>query len=311
METAESFAAAVTQPQRRELPFERPLIPAAGCFGFGEVYKGIIDVALFGAVVTRPLTYRRRAAPHRDAAAVLPLPAGCLVAHAHANPGVSSALSRHRARWEALPVPLICHLHATDADQTRKAASRLDDVSSVAALELGLPHHVDGGDRAFVRSLVSAARRRFEKPLLVRLPLQGALELASVCVESGADALVATAPPQGALRDPSYGHLVSGYVYGPWVKAQVLPLVLALRKRVAVPIVAAGGVQSVADVREYLATGAVAVQVDSLIWRDPAAVAAIAKEVNAEKVDPAATVVSALPRAGEDRATRRGSSVDR
>ena len=293
METLESFAAAVTRPQRRELPFERPLMPAAGCFGFGEAYEGIIDVALFGAVVTRPLTYRRRGAPHRDAAAVLPLPAGCLIAHAQANPGVSGALSQHRARWEALPVPLICHLHATDADETRKAASRLDDEPGVAALELGLPNDAAGSDRALVQSLVSAARRRFEKPLLVRLPLQGALELAAVCVASGADALVATAPPQGALRDPSYGHLVRGHVYGPWVKALVLPLVLELRKRVDVPIVAAGGVQSAADAREYLATGASAVQVDSLLWRDPAVVAALAESINAEGVDPEATIARA------------------
>lgn len=293
MQTRESFAAAITQSSKREMPFLRPLLPAAGCFGYGEVYEGIIDVSLFGAVVTRPITYRRRTATPREGATVLPLPAGCLIAHSQSHPGLSSVLSQHRTRWQALPVPLICHLSATDLEETRKAARRLDAETAVAALELGLPHAFQGEDRTRAQSLVSAARRRFEKPLLVRLPLQGALDLAPVCVQAGADALVATAPPQGALHDPAYGHRIHGNLYGPWVKAQVLPLVEELQGRVHVPIVACGGVHSQNDVREYLAAGAVAVQIDGLLWRDPAAVASLAEAINAEWVDPAATVVSA------------------
>lgn len=305
--TVESFAAAVTQPRRRELPFKSPLMPAAGSFGFGEVYEGVLDATLFGAVVTRPIAYRRRASPHRDAAAVLPLPAGCLIAEPRANPGLSSALAQHRARWNALPVPLICHLSASDPPETRKAASRLEDEPCIAAIELGLP---DRSDRDTAHSLVSAARHRSEKPLLVRLPLQGARELAESCVRAGADALVVTAPPRGALRDPAIGHLVRGSVYGPWVKALVLPLVLELKQVVHVPIVAAGGVHSLADVRDYLAAGAIAVQVDSLIWRDPTAVAALAREVNSGLVDTAVTAVSEVPREGADKVIRRGSSAD-
>ena len=293
MQTRESFAAALTQPSTRELPFLRPLLPAAGCFGYGEAYAGILDVSLFGAVVTRPITYRRRMVPQREGATVLPLPAGCLIAHPQTHPGLSSVLSQHRARWQALSVPLICHLSATDLEETRKAARRLDAETAVAALELGLPHVFQGSDRTRAQSLVSAARRRFEKPLLVRLPLQGALDLAPVCVQAGADALVATAPPLGAVRDPAYGHRIHGDLYGPWVKAQVLPLVEELRQLVPVPIVACGGVHSLTDVREYLAAGAIAVQIDSLLWRDPATVASLAEEINAEWDDPAATVARA------------------
>ena len=306
--TEEAFAAAVTQPRAPELPFARPLMPAAGCFGFGDVYDELLDAALFGAVVTRPIAYRRRAALHRDAAAVLPLPAGCLIAEPRANPGLSSALSQHRARWQALPVPLICHLIATDPAETRKAASRLDEEPSVAAIELGLPAD---SDRAAAHSLVSAARRRFEKPLLVRLPLLGARDLAESCAQAGADALVVSAPPRGAARDPATGHLVRGSVYGPWLKSLVLPLVLELGEAIGIPIVAAGGVHSAADARDYLAAGAFAVQVDSLIWRDPAAVAAIARELNAEIAGTAAPGATLAARAGADTATRRGSSAGR
>ena len=304
----ESFAAAVTQPRAPELPFARPLMTAAGCFGFGDVYDELLDAALFGAVVTQPIAYRRRSSPHRDAPAVLPLPAGCLIAEPRANPGLSGALAQHRNRWQALPVPLICHLIATDPAETRKAASRLDEEPSVAALELGLPAD---SDRGAAHSLVSAARRRFEKPLLARLPLRGAHELAESCVQAGADALVVTAPPRGAARDPATGHLVRGSVYGPWLKSLVLPLVLELREALGIPIVAAGGVHSAADARDYLAAGAIAVQVDSLIWRDPAAVAALARELNAEIAGVAVSGATPAAREGADTATRRGSSAGR
>ncbi len=251
-------------------------MPAAGCFGFGEVYDNLIDPNLFGAIVTQPLSYRRRRAGTR---ATIPLPAGCLIEETRANPGLSGALTRHRARWEALPVPLIVHLVASDASKTRKAASRLDEETSIRALELGLPEDCD---RASAHSLVNAARRRFEKPLLVRLPLLGARFLAASCAGAGADALVIAAPPQGVAREAESGRLVHGNLYGPWVKALVWPVLRALREWVDLPIIAAGGVHSLADARDYLAAGASALQVDSLIWRDPLAFVALAKELNAE-----------------------------
>lgn len=300
-----TLAAALTQARPRELPFTRPLMPAAGCFGFGEVYDSLLDAALFGAIVTRPIAYHRRPAPRQDTAAVLPLPAGCLLAERRANPGLSGALSRHRSRWQALPAPLICHLIASDASETRKAASRLDEETAVAAIELGLP---DGCERATADSLVSAARRRCDKPLMARLPLSGAPTLAPICEQAGADALVLCAPPRGAARDPGSGRLVFGRLYGPWLHALILPLLLELSQRSAIPIIAAGGVHSAADARTYLAAGACAVQVDSLIWRDPAAVAAIARELN-DELAPAA--VSPAPPAGADTGGHRGSSAGR
>jgi dihydroorotate dehydrogenase len=42
------------------------------------------------------------------------------------------------------------------------------------------------------------------------------------------------------------------------------------------PLVGAGGVESSADVRAFLSAGALAVQIDTILWRDPRGVLAIA-----------------------------------
>ncbi|MGE5265506.1 MAG: hypothetical protein ACM3S0_19165 [Acidobacteriota bacterium] len=47
-----------------------------------------------------------------------------------------------------------------------------------------------------------------------------------------------------------------------------------------VPLVACGGVHSGKDVRDLLAVGASAVEIDSAQWVEPQAVARIAAEVN-------------------------------
>ncbi len=68
---------------------------------------------------------------------------------------------------------------------------------------------------------------------------------------------------------------------GPVVK----PLVLQAVRMVADsfpdnPVIAAGGVETAADVLDLLAAGAQAVQVDVALWRDPTRVLKIARELS-------------------------------
>jgi dihydroorotate dehydrogenase (NAD+) catalytic subunit len=61
----------------------------------------------------------------------------------------------------------------------------------------------------------------------------------------------------------------------------VLPLALRALRRVAelapVPLVGCGGIYSVEDGLSFLRAGAVAVQVGSAVWHDPACLARIAR----------------------------------
>jgi dihydroorotate dehydrogenase (NAD+) catalytic subunit len=100
--------------------------------------------------------------------------------------------------------------------------------------------------------------------VVARVELSQVLELAPALARAGASA-VSLAPPRGALPEPD-GVLFSGRLYGPAVFPQSLYAVKEL-VRAGVPVIAGGGVYSPADVKALLAAGALAVQLDTALWR--------------------------------------------
>lgn len=263
-------------PDKATLRIERPVMVAAGCYGLGTAYRGLVDEAQLGAVVVGPLTLRPRrgASPPR----AVPLTGGVLLHTGLENPGLSTAIRRYARTWTRCPVPVVVHLAATDPVEVSHACERLDRVEAVSAVELGLSHGV-GGDEA--EELVAAAVRAYDRrPLLVRVPLEGAVATAGGAAAAGADALVVAAPPRGAVL--YRGRPVVGRLYGPFV----LPLVLRALREVAqvvdLPIIGCGGVYGVEDARAMIAFGAVAVQVGAALWKDPALPERIAVELTAE-----------------------------
>jgi dihydroorotate dehydrogenase (NAD+) catalytic subunit len=94
-------------------------MPAAGTFGYGDVYTDLIKTDKLGAVVTNPVTYL----PWRPATGtrVISLDAGVLMHTGLPNRGLSKTLEQYRALWSGLPLPVILHLVATDLEQIRKA----------------------------------------------------------------------------------------------------------------------------------------------------------------------------------------------
>jgi dihydroorotate dehydrogenase (NAD+) catalytic subunit len=265
------------------LALANPVMPAAGCFGLATEYAELVEMEALGAVVVGPLTARPRqgAQPPRQ----LPIPGGILVHTGLANPGVATVVRRYARAWARSPVPVIVHVAGTSPDETDACCRRLSGVEAVAGVELGLP---DTATPDEVAAIVRAARTAAVQPLIVRLPLAlgiyavspaAARSLCELVVEAGADALTVAAPPRGSIwHEPGEG-FVSGRLYGPLV----LPLALHTLRRVAelvtVPLIGCGGVHSVGDALAFLRAGAVAVQVDAALWRDPACLARIAREM--------------------------------
>jgi dihydroorotate dehydrogenase (NAD+) catalytic subunit len=264
----------ITLPGKSALVIDTPIMPAAGTFGFGDVYRGIVDIGKLGALVTNPVTYQ----PWHPAngTRVIPLDAGVLVHTGLPNDGISKTLKQYRMAWSKLPVPVIMHIVATTPDEVARCARRIDAEEVVAAIELGLNDDTGPGT---AQDMVQALVRNTEKPVLVRLPMQDAYELAEPVIELGAGALVVAAPPRGTARDPYSGRLIPGRIYGPLVKPMALRMVGQLAQRVAVPIIGAGGIHSPEDARDFLDAGAVAVQVDAVTWVEPRMLEIIARDL--------------------------------
>ncbi len=269
------MAIEIARPAKTSLIVQTPVMPAAGTLGFADEYRGLIDYANLGALVTNPTTIE----PWQPAAGtrIVSLDAGMLVHTGLPNPGLGALIRQYRRVWAKMPIPVVLHLLGTTPDQAKRAVELLDAVDEVAAVELGLG---DDMGIAEASALVRAAAA-VEKPLLVRLPFYECYDLALPVAEAGADALVMTAAPRGTARDAQGGRLVSGRIYGPLIKPLVLRMVGRLRRELPadIPIIGCGGIHSPLDARDYIEAGAAAVQVDTATWVQPKMLERIARDL--------------------------------
>jgi dihydroorotate dehydrogenase (NAD+) catalytic subunit len=253
---------------------------AAGVLGFAAEYRGLIDFAALGAFVTNPLTFSART-PARPPNAV-PLPDGVLIHTGLPNPGVRAALRRYARDWARMGCPVIVHLAATSVTDVRRSLELLEREDHVSGLELGVRDDVAVDEFA---ALIRAANGA--QPVIVRLPAQRADELCSAAVQAGADALTvgaavrATSPPvpfstsrilrrgEGGAHDLR----ITGRIYGPdQFSAALEAMRTVMAQNPDVPVIGAGGIFSIENARAMLEAGAVAVQIDAALWRNPSLV---------------------------------------
>ena len=247
---------------KHELGFDPPLMNAAGSLGFAPERRGAADLAHLGAFVTNPVSL----APRNPALGVrfLSYPGGFLLHTGHPNPGLKTVIRRYADRWARSPLSVIVHLLCQEAGEVAQMVTRLEGLVGVEGVELGLPPQVEARTAL---EMIRAAEG--ELPVMARLPLERALELAVAIATAASSGLRVTAvslgPPRGALPAPRAG-LAHGRLYGP----AIFPLALATLRSVrqaGLLVIGAGGVYRVDQIEAMLAAGAMGVQLDSVLWR--------------------------------------------
>lgn len=267
----------LTRPGKYSLIIDSPVMPAAGTFGFGNRYVRLIKTEKFGAIVTDPVSLRPRRIAHGPN--TVPLAGGLLLHTGLPNPGVEKVVKKHRRNWANSPIPVIVHLIDRNPGDLRRCVRALMSVAGVQGFELGLHGQATQEE---VYSLINTIVHTTQLPLMVRVPLERALELAEVVAQSEAGAIVVGAPPRGIARDPVTGKLVRGRVFGPLVMPQALYAVtevIAALSKIDLPVIGAGGIHSAEDARTFIEAGARAVQLDSVIWSRPEQAEIIARDL--------------------------------
>ena len=222
-----------------------------------------------GASVTLPVTMHPRVGAPLPR--VVEIPGGVMLRTGAANPGLPRLLRDNARVWASSPLPIIVALAAQGARDWPTMAARLERVPGVGGIELHLNPTIDAADA------IRAVRAATELPILAQLDLDHAVEIAAECVAAGANALGIGRAPRGMVMwegRPWYGRL-----YSPMVKPLALRAVAEVAGlNLGVPLVGCGGVHSADDVRDFIAAGAIAVEIDSAAWVDPQAVGRIAIE---------------------------------
>ncbi|HSL34107.1 MAG TPA: dihydroorotate dehydrogenase, partial [Candidatus Limnocylindrales bacterium] len=275
------------------LVLRNPVMVASGTFGYGVEYADVVDVQRLGAICCKGTTLRPRNGnpPPR----VTETPAGMLNSIGLQNPGVNGVLEKYAPRWAGWDVPVIVNVAGESVGDYVEVVRRLDGVPGVAGIELNIscPNVGRGGlqfaiDASAAGEVTAAVRRATDLPLLVKLSpnVADVRPIARAIADAGADALTAINTLSGIAVAPSRAKPLLGNVYGglsgPAIKPVALRIVYEVAQVVDVPVVAIGGVTELGDVLDFLAVGAVAVQVGTAIFADPTLPVRLVDELEAE-----------------------------
>ncbi len=264
----------------RGLRLDNPIMVASGTFGYGTEYGEVVDVQRLGAICCKGTTLRPRVG--NITPRVTETPAGMLNSIGLQNPGVDAVIRKYGPIWRGWHVPVIVNVAGESIDDYVEVARRLDGAPGVAGIELNIscPNVGKGGlqfaiDAEAAGAVTAAVRRVTELPLLVKLspnvadvrPIARAIEAAGADAISAINTLSGIAVGPGRRR-PLLGNIYGG-LSGPAIKPVALRIVYEVAQVVDIPIIAIGGIASLGDVLDYLAVGAVAVQVGTVLFADP------------------------------------------
>jgi dihydroorotate dehydrogenase (NAD+) catalytic subunit len=249
------------------LRLRNPILAASGTFGYGLEFAHLVNLEALGGFVTKGLSRE----PMEGAAAprVCETASGMLNAIGLQNVGVKAFIAEKLPVLRRIATAVVVNVFGYALEDYVEVIRTLEGEEGLAAYELNIscPNVKRGGmqfgsDPTMVSEVVGAARKAASKrPLWVKLsPLVTDIGLiAKAAVEAGADALtVANTYPAMALDSHTGKSKLgskTGGLSGPAIKPITLRLVWETFRAVKAPIIGLGGIESVADVLDYLSVG--------------------------------------------------------
>jgi dihydroorotate dehydrogenase (NAD+) catalytic subunit len=277
------------------LRLAHPIVNGSGTFDAIAARRAFGDAVLeafpFAAFVSKTITLEPRAGnpPPR----LYETPAGLINSIGLPNKGLRGYLEQDLPQLAELPVPLVTNVMGSTAAELAALVEAVDAPDEIGAVELNVscPNVKTGldigADPAELAAVMREVRPRTAKPLIVKLTPNTAdvAAVAEAAEGAGADAvslintLRAYAPHPHAAGAPWLGGETGG-LSGPAIRAVALAQVRAVARRVTIPIVGMGGVQSGRHAAELLDAGATLVAVGTESYRDPAAGTRISRELD-------------------------------
>jgi dihydroorotate dehydrogenase (NAD+) catalytic subunit len=277
------------------LDLAHPIVNGSGTYdaiaarrAFGDA---LVERFPFSAFVSKTITLEPRDGnpPPR----LYETPAGMINSIGLPNKGLDGYLAHDLPELARLPVPLITNVMGATAEDIAALVEAVDARPEIDAVELNVscPNVKTGldigADPAELGSVVARVRPLTAKPLIVKLtPNASDVPAAAQAAEAaGADAvslintLRAYAPHPRLPGAPWLGGGTGG-LSGPAVRAVALAQVRAVARRVSIPIVGMGGVQTGRHAAQLLDAGATLVAVGTESFRDPAAGTRIQHELH-------------------------------
>ncbi|MBL3716524.1 dihydroorotate dehydrogenase [Lactococcus garvieae] len=264
------------------LKLKNPIMPASGCFGFGEDYARYYDLNQLGSIMIKATTLQPRYG--NPTPRVAETNAGMLNAIGLQNPGLDVVLLE-KLPWlyENFPeLPIIANVAGSEQYDYVAVCNKIGAAPNVKAIELNIscPNVKHGGqafgtDPKVAHDLVKACKEVADVPLYVKLSpnVTDIVEIAQAVEMAGADGITMINTLMGMrydlqTRKPILANITGG-LSGPAIKPVALKLVHQVAQAVDLPIIGMGGVMTAQDVLEFYLAGASAVAVGTANFSDP------------------------------------------
>ena len=263
------------------LLLKNPVIAASGTFGYGVEFASLVNLQRLGGIVVKGLSLE----PMDGAPAprICETPSGMVNAIGLQNIGVRAFVEQKLPELRRSGATVIANVFGRSVAEYVGVIRVLEGAEGLAAYELNIscPNVEQGGieyttDPTLTAAVVSAARQAAKtRPLWVKLsPNVNTIGLIAKAAErEGADALViANTYPALCIdvhnRRSRLGSTTGG-LSGPAVKPITVRLVYEASRVASIPIIGLGGIESPADIAEYMLAGASAVQIGTAHFVDP------------------------------------------
>ena len=255
------------------LELDNPLIPASGCYGFGQDFAPLYDLNILGSISFKGTTVEPREGNALPRIAECPM--GMLNSVGLQNPGVKVVVEEELpALKKIFHKPLIANISGFSFEEFSILAEEMDKVENVGLLEVNIscPNVHNGGmvfgtDAKNVAEVCKRVKEKTKKPVYMKLSpnVTDITEMARAAEAAGADGISLINTLLGMRIDikrrrPVLANKVGGYS-GPAVFPIALRMVYQVRKAVQIPIIGMGGIASPEDVIEMMMAGASAVEI--------------------------------------------------
>lgn len=266
------------------LELKNPIIPASGCFGFGQEYAKYYDLDKLGSIMIKATTQSPRFG--NPTPRVAETPSGMLNAIGLQNPGVDAVLSE-KLPWLAqrFPnLPIIANVAGFSNDEYAYVSEKISQAENVKAIELNIScPNVDHGNAGLLigqvpelaYAAVKASVENSAVPVYVKLTPSVAdiTSVAKAVEEAGATGFTMINTLVGTRYDLATRQPIVANGQGGMSGPAVFPVALKLIRQVALasdlPIIGMGGVDSAEAALEMMIAGASAIGVGTANFTDP------------------------------------------
>ncbi|WP_315459775.1 dihydroorotate dehydrogenase [uncultured Streptococcus sp.] len=266
------------------LDLKNPIIPASGCFGFGQEYAKYYDLDKLGSIMIKATTKDARFG--NPTPRVAETPSGMLNAIGLQNPGVDVVLAE-KLPWLAQhypELPIIANVAGFSNDEYAYVSEKISKVPNVKAIELNIScPNVDHGNHGLLigqvpelaYAAVKASVEHSDVPVYVKLTPSVAdiTTVAKAVEEAGATGFTMINTLVGMrfdlkTRKPIIANGTGG-MSGPAVFPVALKLIRQVAQSTDLPIIGMGGVDSAEAAIEMMIAGASAIGVGTANFVDP------------------------------------------